>query len=269
LEALPKAAQFLRELKDQFGNLGLAAAAYNAGPARVRAWLAGTQMLPGETRNYVAAVTGVPADEWAKSGSSKPAVQTTPNCSELMARIQMPSDPWHGNRVTPHQEALSSHDGMVKQPASCQEPPLSSYVTPAQPDDAQFSKEDRIEASSSPTLGDLATLHQPSYSHSHINLFLEKLTERMELTADSPWGVQLSGGFSRERVLAVYATIASRYAEILAGRNASILSSVFRSRGTGTFYQIRVGADTFEIADNLCGDIRRAGGACIVLRNGR
>ena len=62
LEALPKAAQFLRELKDQFGNLGLAAAAYNAGPARVRAWLAGTHMLPGETRNYVAAVTGVPAD---------------------------------------------------------------------------------------------------------------------------------------------------------------------------------------------------------------
>jgi hypothetical protein len=61
----------------------------------------------------------------------------------------------------------------------------------------------------------------------------------------------------------------NRYAEILAGRNASILSSVFRSRGTGTFYQIRVGADTFESADNLCADIRRAGGACIVLRNGQ
>jgi soluble lytic murein transglycosylase-like protein len=65
VQALPRAAQFLRELKDQFGNLGLAAAAYNAGPAnagpaRVRAWLAGTHMLPGETRNHVAAVTGVP-----------------------------------------------------------------------------------------------------------------------------------------------------------------------------------------------------------------
>jgi hypothetical protein len=160
-----------------------------------------------------------------------------------MARIEVPSDP-HGDRVTPHQEALYSHDGMVKQPASSQEPPLPSQATPAQPDDAQFSKEDRIEAPSDPTLGNLGTLHQPSHSHSHINLFLEKLTERVELTADSPWGVQLSGGFSRERVLAVYATIASRYAEILAGRNASILSSVFRSRGTGTFYQIRIGADT-------------------------
>jgi hypothetical protein len=123
-------------------------------------------MLPGETRNYVAAVTGVPVDEWAKSGSSKPAVKTTPNCRELMAHIEMPSDPRHG---------------MVKQPASSQEPPLSSRVTPAQPDDAQFFKEDRIEASSSPTLGDLVTLHQPSYSQSHINLFLEKLTERVGL----------------------------------------------------------------------------------------
>ena len=54
MQALPKAAQFLRDLKDQFGNLGLAAAAYNAGPARVRGWLAGARRLsalggPGES----------------------------------------------------------------------------------------------------------------------------------------------------------------------------------------------------------------------------
>ena len=34
--ALPKAAEFLRELRAEFGNLGLAAAAYNAGPGRMR-----------------------------------------------------------------------------------------------------------------------------------------------------------------------------------------------------------------------------------------
>jgi hypothetical protein len=96
---------------------------------------------------------------------------------------------------------------------------------------------------------------------------VEKLSERVNLVADSPWGIQLSAGFSRERVLAAYATIASRYAEILAGRDASILSSVFHSRGTGAFYQIRVGTDTFESTDNLCAEIRRAGGACMVLRN--
>lgn len=103
--------------------------------------------------------------------------------------------------------------------------------------------------------------------HRDMNLFITKLTERVKLTADSPWGIQLSAGFSRERVLAAYATVASRYAEILAGKDASILSSVFRSRGTQAFYQIRVGTDTFESANDLCAGIRRIGGACMVLRN--
>ena len=35
VQALPKSAEFLRELRTKFGNLGLAAAAYNAGPKRV------------------------------------------------------------------------------------------------------------------------------------------------------------------------------------------------------------------------------------------
>ena len=40
IEALRHSAAYLRELRDQFGNLGLAAAAHNAGPGRVSAWLA-------------------------------------------------------------------------------------------------------------------------------------------------------------------------------------------------------------------------------------
>ena len=57
LQALPKSAEFLGELRDQFGNLGLAAAAYNAGPRRVQEWLAGRGPLPGETRAYVRIIT--------------------------------------------------------------------------------------------------------------------------------------------------------------------------------------------------------------------
>ena len=63
-EALPKSAKFLRELQEQFGNLGLAAAAYNAGPTRVRDWLAGRRTLPSETQAYVRIVTGRHAEEW-------------------------------------------------------------------------------------------------------------------------------------------------------------------------------------------------------------
>jgi len=53
-------AAYLREMYDRFGYPGLFAA-YNAGPARYEAALAGTASLPGETRNYLAMATGSPA----------------------------------------------------------------------------------------------------------------------------------------------------------------------------------------------------------------
>lgn len=64
IEALPMSAQLLRTLHNQFGNLGLAAAAYNAGPKRVIDWLTKRGQLPKETRDYVLHITGRPADEW-------------------------------------------------------------------------------------------------------------------------------------------------------------------------------------------------------------
>src|SRR5215470_10453908 len=69
VQALPKSAEFLRELINEFGNLGLAAAAYNAGPRRVRDWLEGRGGLPAETQRYVESITGRAAAEWAKEGS--------------------------------------------------------------------------------------------------------------------------------------------------------------------------------------------------------
>ena len=71
LLALRESASYLRELRTTFGgNLGLAAAAYNAGPGRVEAWLAGRGGLPAETRTYVRAVTGHAADAWASDATA-------------------------------------------------------------------------------------------------------------------------------------------------------------------------------------------------------
>ena len=72
VQALPKSAEFLKELWGQFGNLGLAAAAYNAGPRRIREWLDGTGYMPGETRNYVSAITGLTVEDWAAERRKTP-----------------------------------------------------------------------------------------------------------------------------------------------------------------------------------------------------
>jgi soluble lytic murein transglycosylase-like protein len=48
---------YLRLMYDRFGYPGLFGA-YNAGPGRYASYLAGRASLPGETRNYMAAVAG-------------------------------------------------------------------------------------------------------------------------------------------------------------------------------------------------------------------
>ncbi len=94
LQAIPASARLLRNLVSQFGNLGLAAAAYNAGPKRVQDWLekriakepdaktaAAKKLgkkdearikLPSETENYVKIITGHPAESWKRASATQP-----------------------------------------------------------------------------------------------------------------------------------------------------------------------------------------------------
>src|SRR6516225_5436377 len=189
VQALPKSAEFLNELREQFGNLGLAAAAYNAGPRRVQDWLAGSGPMPRETRNYVAVITGSSVDEWAKAGrGAKPPPSSPPtSCRELMALLKRAPNP-----------------------------------------------------------------------------FVTQLEQHVELAAAKLWGVQLAGGFDRNRALAMYARAVKGLSAIIGDRDPSLLSSVIRTRGTRPFYQVRIGADTRPAADDLCNRIRHAGGACFV-----
>lgn len=70
--ALAESAAFLRELADAFGNFGLAAAAYNAGPRRVENWIAGRATLPWETLDFVMAITSLSADDWTQPDLEPP-----------------------------------------------------------------------------------------------------------------------------------------------------------------------------------------------------
>jgi hypothetical protein len=87
LEAIAESAKLLRDLRREFGNLGLAAAAYNAGSGRVRDWLAGRRELPGETRAYVRIVTGYSPEQWAggSAGVGEMQSETPVPCRELAA----------------------------------------------------------------------------------------------------------------------------------------------------------------------------------------
>jgi hypothetical protein len=90
VQALPKAAEFLSGLRGQFGNLGLAAAAYHLGPERLQAWLAGTGAMPQEARDYVFAVTGASIDDWAKAGRDGALrdVAAPASCPDLIAMLK-------------------------------------------------------------------------------------------------------------------------------------------------------------------------------------
>jgi len=108
LQALRESASYLRELRTTFrGNLGLAAAAYNAGPSQVEAWLAGRSRLPGETQAYVRIVTGYAAEAWASQplpqlqSSNTPAGARCVELAKLMIdsprrRLPLTSDPAWG-----------------------------------------------------------------------------------------------------------------------------------------------------------------------------
>ena len=88
--AIPASARFLGELKRRFGNLGLAAAAYNAGATAVANWLANKGSLPFETQDYVLAITGHDAEEWR---SDKPPTASVPSAPAAPASVPPASTP--------------------------------------------------------------------------------------------------------------------------------------------------------------------------------
>ena len=99
IAALPASAALLRDLNGQFGNLGLAAAAYNAGAGRVSGWLSGKGRLPGETQRYERLVTGLAVEAWvrAEPGGHAARLQehddAIPRCPDMPILAAAPAAP--------------------------------------------------------------------------------------------------------------------------------------------------------------------------------
>ena len=98
-EALAAAADYLAFLTEKFGNLGLAAAAYNFGEDGTSAWLQNRRTLPAETEDYVLAITGHAAAEWRapKTVLDIPGLggsgSFTETCAKLVLREMLPPSP--------------------------------------------------------------------------------------------------------------------------------------------------------------------------------
>ncbi|HWT59007.1 MAG TPA: lytic transglycosylase domain-containing protein [Rhizobium sp.] len=99
LEALRKSAQYLDELRNRFGNLGLAAAAYNAGENGLATYLTSGR-LPYETRGYVMAITAHTVEEWKDNPpetAAAPLDKDKPfldGCVALAERRTLKDAPW-------------------------------------------------------------------------------------------------------------------------------------------------------------------------------
>ncbi len=87
-QALIKSAQYLSYLYKKLGNLGFAAAGYNAGSGRVTDWLNGSGYMPLETRNYVHIITGYSIEEWT-DGSARFVGVTVPKKMSATACRQL------------------------------------------------------------------------------------------------------------------------------------------------------------------------------------
>ncbi|QPB23531.1 lytic transglycosylase domain-containing protein (plasmid) [Rhizobium sp. 007] len=99
LSALQASAAYLNELRSRFGNLGLAAAAYNAGENGLSSFLEhGT--LPFETRSYVTAITAHSVEEWKNSPPDKAALELDKDktfleaCTALAESRRLKNAPW-------------------------------------------------------------------------------------------------------------------------------------------------------------------------------
>lgn len=184
-QALPASARFLKDLRGTFGNWGLAAAAYNAGPNRVSRWLSSGGFLPLETEDYVLSITGRTADDFTTG-------------------IEIENRPL---------------DAKLNFEEACHKLPVIQATTIA-----------------------MARVHQ------------------------KPWGIQVAGNFRRSAAVKQWRRIKAQFPAVLS-QSEPVITRQRTPIGRRGIYAVRIGADSRKDANIICGRLRLAGGACLVMKN--
>lgn len=185
-QAIPASAAYLADLARRFGNLGLAAAAYNSGEGRVSRWIRDGGLLPLETENYVLGILGEPADRFLERRHHSTAPRLDP---------RLPFGP------------------------ACRRLPVSATAA-------------------------VAMASRPA----------------------QPWGIQVAGSAQRDSAVRQWQRLQQTFPALL-GDQEPVISRVRVAHRPGGMHAVRIGAKTRSEADNLCSQLRAAGGSCMVTRN--
>lgn len=183
--ALAASAAYLQDLARAFGNLGLAAAAYNAGPDRVARWRTGSTVLPRETRDFVLTITGLTPEQWRAPDVATPDFAL--------------------HETLPFAEACRK------------------FASAARPM-TRGSAEART------------------------------------------WGVLIASHFTETRAHAALERLRAEYALVAAHEPVDIARRPNPARGGRRMYEITLGVDGRSAGNALCARLRRAGGACMVVK---
>ena len=187
-EALWRSAHYLDALHTQFGNLGLAAAAYNGGENRVARFITGTGYLAAETIDYVQIVTGIPVTDWLVGDVAKA------------------------------DYALSTDKPFA---AAC----------------IELASTSRMDNFTPPT------------------------------AIVQPWGIQLAEFFSSATARRTFTRLQSQYVAVLGDEELMLVARRNPNFGRNLRYRVEIGRQTRKEAVELCADLRKAGGFCLVVFN--
>ena len=189
--AIVAAAQYLSDLHQEFGNLGLAAAGYNAGPGRVAAWLGDRSHMPAETQDFVETITGYSVVDWKKEDLPKPDFRL---------------------------------DKKLDFETACKKFPI-------------LFKASGVYAAN----GDTVPL--------------------------KAWGVHLAADFSRSKAMNNFKSLQRRFPTVLGNYKPSIRRKINYSFGRKPRHEIQIGTKSRAAGEKLCRNLKKLGGACLVLKN--
>ncbi len=297
-EALARSAEYLRHLELKFGNLGLAAAAYNAGEGALTRLTKRGGAAHRETRNYVNLITGHSIDQWLSeppdyvSYDLQTGIEFHEACLELAFNSEL--EAMHDRNHQPSLIFAGLFRGInvaetfviavardasqlpgTAEPARDSEPEIVLAALHPPGLDPIETAPKIVEEQAEPSLSAIEimppveeVLPEPALAAVEVAPIIEELQPDPAIPPqDQPWGVQLAEHFSTDIAQRTFRRLTGEYAALIGNEEPMMVAVRNPNFGGKLRHAATIGRATREEADALCESLRAAGGACVVIRN--